>query len=132
MLRPVETISRHGGLCDARRPAPVGAATVEAVWVVQNALSAALSRMKACAPDQQGEDQAVSCGPMTTVNMGGDDQYGQRHGVYFAGAMMRGFGVHNVELPSASVRCEGIDRGCRNPCTPCVDIHRVLRFYDKN
>ena len=95
LLRPVEIISRQGSICDAKFPAPVGAATVEAVWVAKNALSAALSKMKACAPDLQDEVQAVSCGTMATVNMGGTDQYGHRYGIHFMDPMMSGFGAYN-------------------------------------
>jgi N-methylhydantoinase B len=95
LLRPVTILSRPGSICDARFPAPVGAATVEAVWVAKNALSAAISKLKACSEDLGDEVQAVSCGTMATVNMGGTDQYGQRYGIHFLDPMMSGFGAYN-------------------------------------
>jgi N-methylhydantoinase B len=76
LLRPVEIVSRPGSICDARFPAPVGAATVEAVWVAKNVLTAAFARMKACAGHMPDEVQAVSAGTMATVNLGGMDQHG--------------------------------------------------------
>ena len=95
LLRPVEILSRPGSICDAKFPAPVGAATVEAVWVAKNALSAALSKMKACSETLRDEVQAVSCGTMATVNMGGIDQYGHRFGIHFMDPMMSGFGAYD-------------------------------------
>ena len=60
--------SSEGSLVDAKFPAPVGAATVEAVWIAKNALSAALSKMKACTPGLRDEVQAVSAGTMARVS----------------------------------------------------------------
>lgn len=95
LLRPVSIVSRPGSICDARFPAPVGAATVEAVWVAKNALSAALAKLKACAGSMESEVQAVSCGTMATVNMGGIDQHGHRFGIHFLDPMMSGFGAYS-------------------------------------
>lgn len=94
LLRPITIVSREGSVCDARFPAPVGAATVEAVWVAKNVLTAALAKLKACAGNMEGEVQAVSCGTMPTVNMGGTDQYGHRYGIHFLDPMMSGFGAY--------------------------------------
>jgi N-methylhydantoinase B len=95
LLRPVTIVSRPGSICDARFPAPVGAATVEAVWVAKNALTAALAKLKACTPGLEAEVQAVSAGTMSTVNLGGIDQYGQRYGIHLMDPMMNGFGAYN-------------------------------------
>ena len=94
LLRPVTIVSRPGSICDARFPAPVGAATVEAVWVAKNALTAALAKLKACTPGMDAEVQAVSAGTMSTVNLGGTDQYGQRYGIHLMDPMMNGFGAY--------------------------------------
>ena len=94
LLGPVTIVSREGSLCDARFPAPVGAATVEAVWVAKNALCAALAKLKACSPGLGEEVQAVSAGTMATVNLGGTDQYGQRYGIHLMDPMMSGFGAY--------------------------------------
>lgn len=92
LLEPVEIRSREGSLVDAKFPAPVGAATVEAVWVAKNALCAAFARMKAVSGQMPDEVQAVSAGTMATVNLGGTDQYGQRFGIHLMDPMMSGFG----------------------------------------
>jgi len=94
LLGPVTILLRPGSIVDARFPAPVGAATVEAVWVAKNALAAALSRLKACTPGMEAEVQAVSAGTMATVNLGGTDQYGQRYGIHLMDPMMNGFGAY--------------------------------------
>ena len=94
LLGPVTIVSRPGSLCDARFPAPVGAATVEAVWIAKNALTAALAKLKACTPGMGEEVQAVSAGTMATVNLGGTDQYGQRYGIHLMDPMMSGFGAY--------------------------------------
>jgi len=94
LLAPVTIVSRPGSICDARFPAPVGAATVEAVWVAKNALTAALAKLKACTPGLEAEVQAVSAGTMSTVNLGGTDQYGQRYGIHLMDPMMNGFGAY--------------------------------------
>ena len=93
LLHPVEIRSRPGSLVDANFPAPVGAATVEAVWVAKNALCAAFARMKAVSGEMEEEVQAVSAGTMATVNLGGTDQYGQRFGIHLMDPMMSGFGA---------------------------------------
>jgi N-methylhydantoinase B len=103
LLRPVTIVSRPGSVCDARFPAPVGAATVEAVWVAKNALTAALAKLKACTPGMSEEVQAVSAGTMATVNLGGTDQYGQRYGIHLMDPMMCGFGAYSG--------CDGYDMG---------------------
>jgi N-methylhydantoinase B len=92
LLHPVEIVSRPGSLVDAKFPAPVGAATVEAVWVAKNALCAAFAKMKACG-GMLDEVQAVSAGTMATVNLGGVDQHGQRFGIHLMDPMMSGFGA---------------------------------------
>jgi N-methylhydantoinase B len=94
LLGPVTIVSREGSLVDARFPAPVGAATVEAVWVAKNALTAALAKLKACTPGLEDEVQAVSAGTMATVNLGGTDQYGKRFGIHLMDPMMSGFGAY--------------------------------------
>ncbi|MFH1950239.1 MAG: hydantoinase B/oxoprolinase family protein [Pseudomonadota bacterium] len=94
LLRPVTLKTRPGTICDAQFPAPVGAATVEAVWVVKNAVQAALAKLKGCTPGMKSEVQAVSCGTMPTVNLGGMDQYGQRYGIHLLDPMMSGFGAY--------------------------------------
>jgi hypothetical protein len=49
------------------------------------------------------EVQAVSAGTMSTVNLGGTDQYGQRYGIHLMDPMMSGFGAYSG--------CDGYDLG---------------------
>ena len=95
LLRPVTMKTRPGSICDAQFPAPVGAATVEAVWVVKNTVQFALAKLKGCTAGMEAEVQAVSCGTMPTVNLGGVDQYGQRYGIHLLDPMMSGFGAYS-------------------------------------
>src|SRR6185312_8345896 len=46
-LSPVEIVAPDGLICTAQFPAPVGAATVEAIWVVCNATTLALNKLLA-------------------------------------------------------------------------------------
>lgn len=116
LLRPVSIVSRSGSICDARFPAPVGAATVEAVWVAKNALTAALAKLKACTGGMDQEVQAVSCGTMPTVNLGGVDQYGHRFGIHLLDPMMSGFGAYSD--------CDGYDVG-GSYSTPIPNVANV-------
>lgn len=97
LLRPVAIQTRSGSICDARFPAPVGAATVEAVWVIKNVVSAALAKLKACSQGMERETQAVSLGTMATINLGGTDQYGQRFGMHLLDPLLGGFGAYTDE-----------------------------------
>lgn len=116
LLRPVTIRTRPGTICDAQFPAPVGAATVEAVWVVKNVVQAALARLKACAPGFAAEVQAVSAGTMPTVNMGGTDQYGQRYGIHLLDPLLSGFGAYTD--------CDGYDVG-GSYSTPVPNVANV-------
>ncbi len=59
MLRPVSIKAPDGLVCTAVPPAPVGSATVEAVWTVSNVVSAALNRLLLASPAYAHRAQAV-------------------------------------------------------------------------
>lgn len=94
VLRPVQAVCPKGRICNAEFPAPVGAATVEAVWCVKNVVIAACSRLVACSPDYRQEAVAVSDGCMATLNFGGKNQFGEPFGHHMLDPLAGGFGAY--------------------------------------
>lgn len=103
MLDPVEVIAPDGLVCTAEHPAPVGAATVETVWVVGNAVGAALNKLLACSDEHRHRARAGSTGAMATFNMGGVNQYGEQFGFHLLDPIAGGIG--------STVADDGIDAG---------------------
>lgn len=93
LLRPVDVIAPDGLVCTAVPPAPVGSATVEAVWVVSNVVSAALNRLLLASPKHAHRAQAVSSGTMATFNLSGLDRHGQLFGLHLMDPLAGGFGA---------------------------------------
>jgi len=56
-------------ICTAQFPAPVGSATVESIWVVSNAVNAALNKLLAASDRYRARAQAVNDGTMATFNL---------------------------------------------------------------
>jgi len=127
ILRTVEIVAPDGLVCTAKYPAPVGAATVEAIWVVSNAVSLALNRMLACSDAYRQRVQAVSDGTMATFNLGGVNQYGEPFGLHLMDPLAGGY--------AAFASKDGYDGGGPNNCpVPCIaDVERneqaVPLFY---
>ena len=86
-----EIVAPDGLICTAQFPAPVGAATVETIWVVSNVCSQALNRLLACSPKYRGRAQAVSDGTMATFNLGGRNQYGEIFGLHLMDPLAGGY-----------------------------------------
>ena len=103
VLRPLEVVAPDGLVVTARPPAPVGAATVEAVWVAAGVVSAALNKLIGCSPDLHRRAQAVSWGTMATFNMGGRDRSGDWFGIHLIDPLAKGSGAWAVK--------DGIDAG---------------------
>ncbi|WP_323101303.1 hydantoinase B/oxoprolinase family protein [Intrasporangium sp. YIM S08009] len=93
MLRPVSITAPDGLVCTAVPPAPVGSATVEAVWTVSNVVSAALNRLLLASPAYAHRAQAVSSGTMATFNLSGRDRHGQVFGLHLMDPLAGGFGA---------------------------------------
>lgn len=93
MLRPVEISAPDGLVCTAIPPAPVGSATVEAVWTVSNVVSAAINRLLLASPQYFHRAQAVSSGTMATFNLSGRDRHGQVFGLHLMDPLAGGFGA---------------------------------------
>ncbi|MBI3014875.1 MAG: hydantoinase B/oxoprolinase family protein [Candidatus Tectomicrobia bacterium] len=94
VLRPLEVVCPKGRICNAEFPAPVGAATVEAVWCVKNVAISACSRLVSCHPAYRQEAIAVSDGCMATLNFGGKNQYGEPFGHHMLDPLAGGFGAY--------------------------------------
>jgi N-methylhydantoinase B len=127
ILRTVEIVAPDGLICTAMYPAPVGAATVEAIWVVSNAVSLALNRLLSCSERYRHRVQAVSDGTMATFNLGGINQYGEPFGLHLMDPLAGGY--------AAFASKDGYDGGGPSNCpVPCIaDVERneqaVPLFY---
>ncbi len=93
MLRPVEISAPDGLVCTAIPPAPVGSATVEAVWTVSNVVSAALNRLLLATAKYAHRAQAVSSGTMATFNLSGRDRHDKVFGLHLMDPLAGGFGA---------------------------------------
>jgi N-methylhydantoinase B len=67
VMEKVKIIAPDGLLCTARFPAPVGAATVEAIWCIANAVNIALGKLLACSDECRFHAQAVGTGAMAAL-----------------------------------------------------------------
>lgn len=93
LLRPVDIVAPDGLVVTAMPPAPVGSATVEAVWVVSNVVSHALNKLLAASPRYRHRAQAVSSGTMATFNLSGVDESGAKFGIHLMDPLAGGFGA---------------------------------------
>jgi N-methylhydantoinase B len=118
VLRTGEIIAPEGLICTAKFPAPVGAATVETIWVVSNVASAALNKMLACSDAYRHRAQAVSDGTMATFNLGGVNQFGEPFGLHLMDPLAGGY--------AAFASKDGIDAGgpISAPMPSIADVER--------
>lgn len=127
VLRPSEIVAPDGLICTATFPAPVGAATVESIWVVSNVATAALNKMLACSDAYRPRAQAVSDGTMATFNLGGINQFGEPFGLHLMDPLAGGY--------AAFATRDGIDAGgpINAPMPSIADVERneqvVPLFY---
>lgn len=94
ILAPVRIVAPDGLICTAQFPSPVGAATVEAIWVVANATMLALNKMLAASPKYAFRVQGLSQGTMATFNMGGMNQFGEPFGLHLMDPISGGSGAY--------------------------------------
>lgn len=92
-MRVVDIVAPDGLVVTALAPAPVGSATVEAVWTVSNVVAAALNRLLAASHDFAPRAQAISSGTMATFNMSGRDREGHLFGLHLMDPLAGGFGA---------------------------------------
>lgn len=118
LMRPIDIVAPDGLIVTAQSPAPVGAATVEGMWVSGNVTSAALNKMLACSATYRSRARGVSCGTMATFNMGGVTAAGGRFGFHMIDPLSGGMG--------ATGSGDGIDAG-GPPWVPMPAIADVER-----
>ncbi|MGH9089570.1 MAG: hydantoinase B/oxoprolinase family protein, partial [Acidimicrobiales bacterium] len=92
LLRPVDVVAPDGLICTAIHPAPVGAATVETIWTVTNTVQRALNLLLGCSEEFAHRAQGVSSGTMSTFNLGGVNQFGERFGLHLLDPLAGGSG----------------------------------------
>ena len=93
LLDCCEVVAPDGLVCTAMFPAPVGSATVEAIWVVSNAVNAVLNKLLACSTEFASRVQAVNSGTMATFNLGGRNQFGEVFGLHLMDPLAGGAGA---------------------------------------
>ena len=118
VIRPIDVVAPDGLVVTAQSPAPVGAATVEAVWVAAGVVGAALNKLLACSPELRGRAQAVSWGTMATFNMGGRSRNGDWFGMHLIDPLAKGSGAWASK--------DGIDAGGPQdgPLPSIADVER--------
>lgn len=89
-LTPIEIVAPDGLVCTAKHPAPVGSATVEAIWVTANATMLAINKMLMCSARYKERAQGLSAGVMATFNLGGVNQFGERFGLHLMDPLAAG------------------------------------------
>lgn len=93
IIRCIEVICPEGLLVNAIHPAPVGSATVAAIWLAESVAVEACSRLASCHPEQAREAQATTAGGMPILSIAGLDQYGAPFGTSFTDCMAGGAGA---------------------------------------
>jgi N-methylhydantoinase B len=118
LLAPIEIVAPDGLICTAQMPAPVGAATVETIWVVANTTFVALNKLLAAAPRYRYRAQGVHAGTMATFNLGGVNQYGETFGLHLMDPLAAG----GAAWPSK----DGVDAGgpITSPVSTIADVER--------
>jgi N-methylhydantoinase B len=130
-LAPFEIIAPDGLICTAQFPAPVGAATVETIWVIANTVSLALNKLLATSPKYRHRTQGVNDGTMATFNLGGINQFGEPFGLHLMDPLAGG--------SAAFASKDGVNAGgpITSPVSAIADVERneqvspLFYFYRK-
>lgn len=93
ILRSVNIQSREGSLVDAKYPAPVSGAPVNAGWKVINTACLALSKMLTCSERYKENAMAVWVGSSLIYNVFGTNQYGKPFGTMMLSSTLGGGGA---------------------------------------
>ena len=118
ILNTAEVIAPDGLICTAQFPAPVGSATVEAIWVVANATMLVLNKLLAASSKYRHRTQTISDGCMATFNLGGINQFGEPFGLHLMDPLAAGSGAWATK--------DGIDAGgpITSPVSAIADVER--------
>jgi N-methylhydantoinase B len=113
ILRPATILAPDGLICTATFPAPVGSATVETIWVVNNVAAKAINALLATSEAFVSRVQTVGSGTMATFNLGGVNALGENFGLHLmdpiaggSGAFSSKDGIHAggaINTPSPSI-----------------------------
>lgn len=131
LLKPVKIVAEKGLICNARRPAPVGGATVMATRVVVNACTQALSRLVSTSPGQRTEARAVSGGTFMTLNLRGISQYGETYGTMIMDAHGCGEGAYQFRDGVDSEGTVGAPRSSIPNVETNEDFAPIVYLYRK-
>ncbi|MFC1817001.1 hydantoinase B/oxoprolinase family protein, partial [Thermodesulfobacteriota bacterium] len=93
ILRVAHIQSREGSVVDAKYPAPVSGAPVNAGWKVQNTAFLALSKMLSCSERYKENAMAVWVGASFVYNVFGTNQYGKPFGTMMLSSTLGGGGA---------------------------------------
>ncbi|MBI0538785.1 hydantoinase B/oxoprolinase family protein [Roseomonas sp. KE2513] len=121
ILNCCEIVAPDGLVVTAQYPAPVGSATVEAIWTTTNVVSALCNRLLACSKSYAPRAQAVAQGTMATFNLGGRNQYGEPFGLHLMDPLAGGYGAFASK--------DGYDAGGphNSPMASIADVERNER-----
>lgn len=117
-LSPIEIVAPDGLICTAQHPAPVGAATVETIWVVANAVMLVLNKLLATSDKYRPRTQGVNDGAMATFNLGGTNQFGEPFGLHLMDPLAGG--------SAAFASKDGVNAGgpITSPVSAIADVER--------
>jgi N-methylhydantoinase B len=118
VLRPIDVVAPDGLIVTAIPPAPVGAATVESVWLTAGVVGTAVNKLLACSEKYRWRAQGVSFGTMATFNMGGRNRSGEWFGMHLIDPVAKGSGAF---ASKDGVNVGGPQDG---PLTTIADVER--------
>lgn len=118
VMNVCEIVAPDALVVTAQFPAPVGSATVEAIWTTCNVVGALCNRLLACSDIYLHRAQAVAQGTMATFNLGGRNQYGEPFGLHLMDPITGGY--------AAFASKDGFDAGGphNSPMASVADIER--------
>jgi len=94
IFRALEIRAEQGTIVNAIAPAPVSMATCATMWITQNVMVSALSRLAATAPATEQEAMGVTKGSMIVFTLNGTGRDGSRYGTFLLDAMAGGGGAY--------------------------------------
>lgn len=94
IFRAIEIRAEAGTIVNATPPAPVSMATCSTMWIVQNVMVSALSRLAAFSAATEREAMAVTKGSMPVFTLNGIGRDGGRYGTFLLDSMAGGGGAY--------------------------------------
>lgn len=122
ILRAIEIVAPTGLICNAERPAPCGAATLGAAWLVESTTVEAVSRLILCSEEHRDEAHATTLGGLSMMAVGGLNQYGEPFGNTFTDQMAGGAGAYRH-------RCGTDYGGCHTILTQSIPNVETLENF---